>query len=105
VALVTLRDGSQITGTATITMNGTQTIKAYDAFGNLAFSIANTMSTNGLGIENAPPPRAWLDQYQRLWWGGESVAVKKLRLLMIGLGMQSDYVRDGIKGKRPFFPV
>jgi hypothetical protein len=79
VALVTLPDGSQITGTATFTMNGQTrtladtvlmseaegyrietsatingsfTIKAYDASGNLAYSITNTTSANGLNIEN-----------------------------------------------------
>jgi Ca2+-binding RTX toxin-like protein len=79
VALVTLPDGSQITGTSTFTMNGqtrtlvdtilmaeamgyrieksatvngTYTIKAYDASGNLAYSITNTTSANGLNIEN-----------------------------------------------------
>jgi hypothetical protein len=79
VALVTLPDGSQITGTATFlmngqtrtladtvlaaeaqgyrvektpTVNGTYTIKAYDASGNLAYSITNTTSANGLAITN-----------------------------------------------------
>jgi hypothetical protein len=83
VALVTLPDGSQITGTATFLMNGQTrtladtvlaaeaqgyrieksasqvsggplviTIKAYDASGNLAYSITNTTSANGLAITN-----------------------------------------------------
>jgi hypothetical protein len=79
VALITLPDGSQITGTATFlmngqtrtladtvlmaeaqgyriekspTVNGTFTIKAYDASGNLAYAITNTTSANGLSIEN-----------------------------------------------------
>ena len=76
---ITLPDGSKITGTATFimngqtrtladtilmaeaqgyrvekspTVNGTYTIKAYDATGNLAFSIENTTSANGLSIIN-----------------------------------------------------
>jgi hypothetical protein len=80
VALITLPDGSQITGTAKFTredgstgtladtvlmaeaqgyrieksptVNGTYTIKAYDASGNLAYAITNTTSANGLAIEN-----------------------------------------------------
>jgi hypothetical protein len=46
-----------------------------------------------------------LDQHLGLWWGGECVALKKLRFVMMGLGMQSDDVTGGIKGKRPLFPV
>jgi hypothetical protein len=79
VALVTLPDGSKITGTATFlmngqnrtladtvlaaeaqgyrieksaTVNGSYTLKAYDASGNLAYSITNTTSANGLAITN-----------------------------------------------------